>query len=119
MTRCWSSIGYDLTGIRSNKVVEFIRGMIDARESIERLRNEIPRRLAPLRELDYPTELSRSITLSTFHGCPAGEIERRALRIARRDAPQELIEAADLVSEVNKIKHPLDEGYRGQKGIEW
>jgi putative selenate reductase len=50
--------------------------MMDARQSVERLRNEIPRWLAPLRELDYPTALSRSITLSTFHGCPADEIER-------------------------------------------
>lgn len=29
-----------------------------------------------LRDLDYPTRLSNSITLSTFHGCPAEEIER-------------------------------------------
>jgi putative selenate reductase len=70
------SIGYDLAGIQTPKVVAFIRGMIDARPSVERLRNQIPRWLAPLRELDYPTALSRSITLSTFHGCPAGEIER-------------------------------------------
>jgi putative selenate reductase len=70
------SIGYDLAGIQTPKVVNFIRGMIDARESVERLRDEIPRWLAPLRELDYPTALSRSITLSTFHGCPADEIER-------------------------------------------
>jgi putative selenate reductase len=70
------SIGYDLAGICSKKVVDFIRGMIDARESVERLRNQIPRWLAPLRELDYSTALSRSITLSTFHGCPADEIER-------------------------------------------
>jgi putative selenate reductase len=70
------SIGYDLAGVRSMKVVDFIRGMIDARESVERLRNQIPRWLAPLREIDYPTALSRSITLSTFHGCPADEIER-------------------------------------------
>jgi putative selenate reductase len=70
------SIGYDLAGIKSKKVVDFILGMIDARESAERLRNQIPRWLAPLRELDYPTALSRSITLSTFHGCPADEIER-------------------------------------------
>ncbi|HEY3392855.1 MAG TPA: 4Fe-4S dicluster domain-containing protein [Lacipirellulaceae bacterium] len=70
------SIGYDLAGICSQKVVDFIRGMIDARESVERLRNQIPRWLVPLRELDYPTALSRSITLSTFHGCPADEIER-------------------------------------------
>jgi putative selenate reductase len=70
------SIGYDLAGIQSKKVVNFIRGMIDARQSVDRLRNQIPRWLAPLRDMDYPTELSRSITLSTFHGCPADEIER-------------------------------------------
>lgn len=70
------SIGYDLAGIQSAKVVEFIRGMIDARDSVERLREQIPRRLGRLRDLDYPTALSRSITLSTFHGCPADEIER-------------------------------------------
>jgi putative selenate reductase len=70
------SIGYDLAGIQTSKVVDFIRGMIDARESVSRLRDQIPRWLGPLRELDYPTNLSRSITLSTFHGCPASEIER-------------------------------------------
>jgi putative selenate reductase len=70
------SIGYDFAGIQTPKVVNFVRGLIDATKSVRRLRDEIPRWLAPLRELDYPTELSRSITLSTFHGCPAGEIER-------------------------------------------
>ncbi len=70
------SIGYDLAGIKAPKVVNFIRGMIDARESVARLRDQIPRWLEPLRDLDYPTKLSRSITLSTFHGCPAEEIER-------------------------------------------
>jgi putative selenate reductase len=70
------SIGYDLAGIQTAKVVNFIRGMMDARESVERLRDQIPRWLAPLRDLEYPTALSRSVTLSTFHGCPADEIER-------------------------------------------
>jgi len=39
--------------------------------------------------------------------------------ITGRDAPAELVAAADLVSEVVKVKHPYDEGRRGQKGIEW
>jgi cob(I)alamin adenosyltransferase len=39
--------------------------------------------------------------------------------ITGRDAPEELVEISDLVSEVGKIKHPMDEGHRGQKGIEW
>lgn len=70
------SIGYDLAGIQSEKVTGFMRSMINARESVERLRAEIPARFAALRELDFATNLSRSVTLSTFHGCPADEIER-------------------------------------------
>ncbi|MGI9427161.1 MAG: hypothetical protein ACR2NM_00775, partial [Bythopirellula sp.] len=58
------------------KVSNFIRDMMDASHEVERLRNQIPHRLKQLRDLDYPTEISRSITLSTFHGCPADEIER-------------------------------------------
>ncbi len=36
-----------------------------------------------------------------------------------RDARDELVNAADLVSEVTKIKHPLQAGIRAQQGIEW
>jgi cob(I)alamin adenosyltransferase len=36
-----------------------------------------------------------------------------------RDAAPELIELADLVSEVRKVKHPMDAGIRAQQGIEW
>ncbi len=39
--------------------------------------------------------------------------------ITGRDAAPELIELADLVSEVTKVKHPMDQGQKGQKGIEW
>ena len=39
--------------------------------------------------------------------------------VTGRDAPQALVDGADLVSEVTKVKHPFDSGQRGQKGIEW
>lgn len=39
--------------------------------------------------------------------------------ITGRDAPPALIEAADLVTEMTKTKHPMDVGRKGQKGIEW
>jgi cob(I)alamin adenosyltransferase len=39
--------------------------------------------------------------------------------ITGRDAPPELIDAADLVTEMTKVKHPMDAGRKGQKGIEW
>jgi len=39
--------------------------------------------------------------------------------ITGREASDELVCVADLVSEVQKIKHPYDAGMRGQKGIEF
>jgi putative selenate reductase len=69
------SVGYDLDGIRQDRVLTFIRGMMDASESVERLRAELPRSLGDLRDLDFPTRLSDTVTLSTFHGCPPEEIE--------------------------------------------
>ena len=39
--------------------------------------------------------------------------------VTGRDAPPGLVEAADLVSKVTKVKHPFDRGIRGQQGIEW
>jgi cob(I)alamin adenosyltransferase len=39
--------------------------------------------------------------------------------ITGRDAPRELIDAADLVTEMGKVKHPMDAGQKGQRGIEW
>jgi cob(I)alamin adenosyltransferase len=39
--------------------------------------------------------------------------------VTGRGAPAGLVEAADLVSEVRKLKHPFDRGIRGQQGIEW
>jgi len=69
------SVGYDLAGIRSARVQAFIRGMMDAAPTVERLRRELPAELGPLRDLDFETRLSGSLTLSTFHGCPPGEIE--------------------------------------------
>ena len=39
--------------------------------------------------------------------------------ITGRDADPRLIDAADLVTEMTKVKHPMDAGQKGQKGIEW
>ena len=39
--------------------------------------------------------------------------------ITGRDADPKLIEIANLVTEMTKVKHPMDAGQKGQKGIEW
>ncbi|NNE09003.1 MAG: glutamate synthase, partial [Gemmatimonadetes bacterium] len=70
------SVGYDLAGIRSEGVRKFIEGMMDATEVVERLRPLIPEKYAKFRDLDFRTNLSNTLTLSTFHGCPPDEIEQ-------------------------------------------
>jgi len=69
------SVGYDLAGIRSERIVAFLRGMIDARDRVGALRDELPR---GLRDTEFATDVAGSVTLSTFHGCPPDEIERIA-----------------------------------------
>ncbi len=69
------SVGYDLEGIRSERVQAFVSGMRDCAAVVDRLRGEIPDAYRELRDLDYRTELSDTLTLSTFHGCPPDEIE--------------------------------------------
>ena len=39
--------------------------------------------------------------------------------ITGRRAHPALIEVADLVTEMTKVKHPMDAGAKGQRGIEW
>jgi putative selenate reductase len=70
------SLGYNLEGIKSEKVQRFLDGMDDASALVAELRGQIPVQFAAARDLQFPTRLASSVTLSTFHGCPADEIER-------------------------------------------
>ncbi len=66
----------------------------------------------------------------SYHMLPVAEVlaefsgiraDQKALHIVvtGRDAPPELIEAADLVTEMREIKHPFTAGIRAQQGIEF
>ena len=69
------SVGYDLEGIRSPRMRNWMASLTDARAHVDALRAEIPADLGRWRDLDFRTALSNQVTLSTFHGCPADEIE--------------------------------------------
>ena len=76
------SVGYDLDGIKGEKVNTYIDNMMNASET-----KQFKECLAVLTEL-FPAEkdfiasisprVSRSVTVSTLHGCPPQEIERIA-----------------------------------------
>jgi len=70
------SVGYDLQGIRSPTIVRWLESMRDAGVIVDELRAKIPAEFAHLRDLPFRTAIGTGITLSTFHGTPADEIER-------------------------------------------
>ncbi len=45
------------------------------RALVDKLRAQIPGAQRKFRDLPFPTRISDTLTLSTFHGCPPGEIE--------------------------------------------
>ncbi len=69
------SVGYDLAGIRSDKVAGFIDRMTDATADIDRFRPQIPAPFEGWRDHDFRSRIADTATLSTFHGCPPDEIE--------------------------------------------
>ena len=86
---------------------------------------EIARRLAGqvhdlyvLDEFSYPLHwgwVDTNEVLATL----AARAGRQHVVITGRYAPPALLEAADLVVEMTKVKHPMDAGQKGQRGIEW
>jgi cob(I)alamin adenosyltransferase len=86
---------------------------------------EIARRLAAeqhdfyvLDEFTYPLKWGWLNVDEVMHTLLARPGSQHVV-ITGRDAPPPLIEAADLVTEMTKVKHPMDAGRKGQKGIEW
>lgn len=80
------SVGYSLEGVRSYRLQEFFDAMRDPSKIVEEYRQKIPTDFAVARELPFPAKISSTVTLSTFHGCPADEIEKICeFLIAERD----------------------------------
>lgn len=69
------SVGYDLNGIRSPEIRSWLHMMRNASDLVDEFRKQIPNEFAAYRKFPFKTEIGNSITLSTFHGTPADEIE--------------------------------------------
>ena len=86
---------------------------------------EIKRRLADQRhdlyvldEFTYPMKwgwVDVADVVATLRARPG----RQHVVITGRDAHPDLVDAADLVTDMTKVKHPMDVGRKGQRGIEW
>lgn len=80
------SVGYDLEGIKSKKVDDYIEGLKDAsnteifNECYDYLKENLDKfeRFNEKHLKAISPQISNSITLSTLHGCPKDEIEKIA-----------------------------------------
>ncbi|MGB6245906.1 cob(I)yrinic acid a,c-diamide adenosyltransferase [Gordonia sp. (in: high G+C Gram-positive bacteria)] len=116
----WHKMGQGWSWIRKNDDTE-----ADHAESARAGWAEIARRMAAqehdfyvLDEFTYPLHwgwIDTDEVVQTLRERPG----RQHVIITGRYAPEALMDAADLVTEMTKIKHPMDAGRKGQKGIEW
>ncbi len=72
------SVGYNLEGITSPRVVNFMNKMEDATEEVAQIKAILRRDFPQFADIEIPNQIANSITLSTMHGCPPDEIERIA-----------------------------------------
>ena len=86
---------------------------------------EIVRRLAEERhdfyvldEFTYPLKWGW-VDVDEVCATLAGRPGKQHVVITGRDADERLFEVCTLVTEMTKIKHPMDDGQKGQRGIEW
>ncbi len=69
------SVGYDLAGIKSDKIRSWLNSMRNASSIIEEYRKQIPAEFSAYKDIYFNPEISDTITLSTFHGTKPEEIE--------------------------------------------
>ncbi len=72
------SVGYDYKGITSPRMLQFMDRLQDASQDLQELRAHVARQWPELADVEIPSAVVRSVTLSTMHGCPPEEIEKIA-----------------------------------------
>ncbi len=72
------SVGYDLAGVQSAPMTRFMEQMGDASEEIANIQAMLQEQFPQFADVEIPTQLTNSVTLSTMHGCPPDEIEQIA-----------------------------------------
>ena len=107
-------------------------GSFDDEATVTRTRNAIAEVLAKLTETAqkrfYDVLVLDEIVYCLGHGLASLEAVKLLIKtrdpaveivLTGRDAPVELVEMADLVTEMKKIKHPFDMGVKARRGIDY
>ena len=115
-----TSVGYDLAGIKSKKVDEFLENMKNAentfewKKDIKYLKENIDLfqnvRASEISEIS--PEISDTVTLSTMHGCKSSEIEKIAVYLIKEKKLNTYIKMNPTLAGKDKIQKILKQkGY--------
>ncbi|GEB53868.1 cob(I)yrinic acid a,c-diamide adenosyltransferase [Streptomyces cacaoi] len=117
----WHKMGEGWSWIQRNVQDGALSNEAAAREGWEQVKRDLAAetyRLLVLDEFAYPLHwgwVDVDEVVSVLRERPGAQ----HVVITGRNAPQALVDAADLVTDMSKVKHPMDAGQKGQRGIEW
>ncbi|MER7413705.1 MULTISPECIES: cob(I)yrinic acid a,c-diamide adenosyltransferase [Streptomyces] len=117
----WHKMGEGWSWIQRNVQDGAMSNEAAAREGWEQVKRDLAAetyRLLVLDEFAYPLHwgwVDVDEVVSVLRERPGAQ----HVVITGRNAPQALVDAADLVTDMSKVKHPMDAGQKGQRGIEW
>ena len=111
------SVGYDLAGIQSKKIDDFIEGLKDASQTRifkrckQQLLDFLPRckRMTAEDVEAISPHICDNISLSTMHGCPAGEIERIALYLIEEKGLNLFLKCNPTLLGYDHVRQALDD----------
>ena len=107
------SVGYDLAGIKTEKINTFIEGMKDASETpafkaaIKEAKKQLPELADYISAID--PHICTSVTISTLHGCPPQEIESIASYLITEKKLHTLVKCNPTILGYDFARKRLDE----------
>jgi len=109
------SVGYSLDGIQSDAVRTWLHRLRHAGPLLEAARASLPADLRKrIEHVEVPAEPYDCITLSTFHGCPADEIEKIALHLLEEHDAHVVVKMNPTILGKEQVEHMV----RGTLGYE-
>lgn len=114
-------LGLGFIKFRDGKMLDREKQLISARESLEYALNKIEGGKYDLVILDEINNLMGMglLKVEDVIGLVKNKPEALNIMLTGRNAPEELIEIADTVTEMKEVKHAFSSGIKARKGIEF
>ncbi len=103
------SVGYDYAGITSPKMQWFLDKIEDCSFELNSYKEKLRVFYPEIDEIDIPTKIANSVTLSTMHGCPSEEIQQIAEYLLKSRGLNTLIKLNPTLLGANKLREILNE----------